>query len=169
MAIRNRVVFLLFGLLLLPSCGGDPEPAPTPSPEASPAASPGDLPTEPAGGDLADGRHFGFIRSVDVQSNSISFDPALFLTGDEAQQAARERGDATADDVFDYFVVNDDPAATTLQVGGDPRIQILTGGGSDLGDATLQGLSDHLPRPDNGFWIEIEDGEVVEMEEQYVP
>lgn len=166
MALRNRIIFLLFGLLLLPSCGGDPGPDPTPSPAASPTDSPGDLPTEPAGDDLADGRHFGFIRSVDVQNDSISFDGALFLIGEEAQQAAQERGESMGDDVFDYFIVNDNPATGTLQVAGDPRIQILTGGGPDLGSSTLQGLSDHLPRDDNGFWIVIEDGEVIEVEEQ---
>lgn len=172
MALKNCVISMLFGLLLT-ACGGGPEPDPTPapaaSPTASPDASPGGLPTEPTGEDLADGRHFGFIRSVDLQNNSISFDGAVFLTGNDAQQAARERGDAMADDVFDFFIVNDDPATTTLQVAGDARIQVLTGGGADLGSSTLQGLSDRLPRPDNGFWVEIENGEVIEVEEQYVP
>lgn len=173
MTLKNRVIFLLFGLLLFTGCGGGPEPDPTPSPADSPTtspdASPGGLPAEPEGEDLADGRHFGFIRNVDVQGSSISFDVAVFLTGDEAQQAAQERGEALGDDVFDYFIVNDDPATRTLQVAGDARIQILTGGGADLGSSTLQGLSDHLPRPENGFWIGIENGEIVEVEEQYVP
>lgn len=173
MGLRKRVFFMLFGLLLLTGCGGGSDPdtnnSPAASPTNSPDASPGSLPTEPTGEDLADGRHFGFIRSVEVQDNSISFDVAVFLTGNQAQQAAQERGEAMGDDVFDYFVVNDDPATRTLQVAEDVSVRILTGGGPDLGDSTLQGLSEHLPRPDNGFWVEVEGGEVTQVEEQYVP
>ena len=52
-------------------CGGNDEPSPLP-----------------------DGRHFGYIQTIDVMSPSatLTVDTAEFLTGDEANRAAAEDG-----------------------------------------------------------------------------
>ncbi|MDQ4149795.1 MAG: hypothetical protein M3164_07405 [Actinomycetota bacterium] len=175
MSARKSILSLVCALSFLAGCGAPEEErtaTPTPtgaSPTQSPGTSPGTAQNEPGQEQLDDGRHFGFIRSVNVGGRSIAFDVAVYLTGEAAQQAARERGEVTPDDVFEFFVVNDDPRVRDLGVAPNPRIRILSGGGPGLADSTLEGLSSHLPRPDNGFWVEIENGRVVAIEEQYVP
>ena len=74
----------------------------------------------------------------------------------------------TPDDILESFVVNDDPRVRELPLAPDARIRILTGGGPGLAETDLQGLGSHLPRPDNGSWVEIQGGNVVSIE-QYVP
>ena len=54
---------------------------------------------ETPGAPLSDGRHFGYIRSLDASSSpaTVSFDRAAFLTGEAATEAARADG-AIAED-----------------------------------------------------------------------
>jgi len=70
--------------------------------EGKPSASP-----SPA---LEDGRHFGYIRSAQLmtQPQFIVFDHAYLLSGDDANQAAAERGKETPVP-NDSFIVNDNP------------------------------------------------------------
>jgi len=75
---------------------------------------------------LEDGRHFGYIESVDIRTlpRTMVFDLAVFLTGDEANQAAAEHGDETPVP-NDYYIVNDNPRLRTLDVSSDIRILLL--------------------------------------------
>jgi hypothetical protein len=90
------------------------------------AAAP--VPSSPT---LEDGRHFGFIRSVDLNTSpkTISFDLAYRLDGEEANQAAAERGYPTPVD-NDYFVVNDNPKLRTVTLSPDAEILLATGTGA---------------------------------------
>ena len=56
-----------------------PSESPPPTPSGSPTASPVDA-------ELDDGRHFGFIKSVDTSANSVEFDLAEFYTGEDANE-----------------------------------------------------------------------------------
>src|SRR6266550_3177863 len=59
---------------------------------ASPGPSANATPTPEASPILADGRSFGFIKSIDLAGRTMVFDLAQFFTGDAAVQAAREDG-----------------------------------------------------------------------------
>jgi hypothetical protein len=144
-------------------------------------------PTGPSGSpapgtDLADGRHFGYVRSIDPLG-LIVFDLAYFLTGDEATRAAREHGDE-APPPNDYYIVNDNPRLRTLTLEPGVRISLLDwnrccdrtvdidvptwidvlgsrGDGLDVDGALLRG--------DSPVWITISGGVVAAVEEQYLP
>ena len=104
--MRNRmlIAILLAMVMSAAACaaeGGDvgtPSPTPSattgsPSPDPSSTESPSPTPSP----ELEDGRHFGYIESVDIRTlpGTMVFDLAYFLTGDEANQAAEEHGDET--------------------------------------------------------------------------
>jgi hypothetical protein len=104
---------LIFAFLAGPdgasSAGDVPRvPVTTTSPLSKPTTSAVAAAPAPSSPKLEDGRHFGFIRSVDLgtSTKTISFDLAYRLDGEEANQAAAERGYPTPVD-YDYFVVND--------------------------------------------------------------
>ena len=73
------------------------------------AAEPAPFP----GASLQDGRHFGYVRAVDVDAGTIEFDLAYFLSGKEANAAYHAAG-GTGPVPNDHFVVNDNPMLRTL-------------------------------------------------------
>jgi hypothetical protein len=137
-------------------------------------------PTEDAA--LEDGRHFGYVRAVDVESHTIVFDLAIWLSGDEADRAYQEAG-GEGKVPNDYFVVNENPRLREVPLAEDVRLLLLNwnrccdsffDGDLDLfaeaiseqtdvtdGDVIYRGIS--------SWWITVEDGTVVEIEEQYTP
>jgi len=147
-------------------------PTPTPEPTESPTESPV----------LEDGRHFGFIQSVDLSSQAptLVFDLAYFLTGEEANQAAAEHGDETPVP-NDYYIVNDNPRLRTLPLDPDVRIELVDWAnccdGVFLGDlqpfAESFELTSYPSGPYKGgfspYWLTVEHGIVVKIEEQYLP
>jgi hypothetical protein len=80
----------------------------------------------PSSPKLEDGRHFGFIRSVDLRTSpkTISFDLAYRLDGEAANQAAAERGYPTPVE-NDYFVVNDNQKLRTVPLSLDVEILLV--------------------------------------------
>jgi hypothetical protein len=105
----------------------------TPPPTATPATAPSSpkhsliastsaLP----GPELEDGRHFGYLESIDLETpvSTVVFDLAYLLTGEEANQAAAENGYPTPVD-NDYYIVNDNPRLRTLLVSPDIRIRLV--------------------------------------------
>lgn len=199
MVRRNpfAVVFLAFALLGAGcsktgggSAAGSPSASPTPVPTAeSPAPSPSESPSKsPASSptrspELEDGRHFGYIQSVDVTTipYTMVFDLAYFLTGDEAIAAAKEHGDL--EDGFlpnDYYIVNDNPRLRTLSFGPDVTIAIVNW--ESCCESTpgvlgpfVEAFRRHHAPPGNykgsfsQYWLTVEGGEVVSIEEQYLP
>jgi hypothetical protein len=132
---------------------------------------------------LEDGRHFGFIRSVDVAGRRVDFDLAYWLSGEEANQAYQEATGLTGPVPNDHFVVNDNPKLRALPLSPDLRLRLLdwnhcceaffdgdlalfaqaieTQGDVVDGDLRYSGQSQ--------WWITVEDGVVTEIEEQYSP
>jgi hypothetical protein len=143
------------------------------------AAEPAPFP----GASLKDGRHFGYVRSVDADARTIEFDLAYFLSGEEADRAYQEATGDTGPVPNDHFVVNDNPMLRTLALAPDVRLRLLdwshcceTFFDGDLApfaqaireqaDVTDGGL---IYRGQSSWWITIENGVVTEIEEQYSP
>ena len=150
------------------SVRGEPEGArPTPLPEAA----------------LENGRHFGYVRSVDPDPGTIEFDLAYFLSGKDADQAYQEATGDTGHVPNDHFVVNDNPILRTLPLAPDVRLRLLDwnhccetffdGDLSPFAQAIEQQTDvidgDMIYRGQSQWWITIESGVVTEIEEQYAP
>ncbi len=131
---------------------------------------------------LEDGRHFGYIRSAQLTAEPqvIVFDLAELLTGDEANQAAAERGKETPVP-NDYFIVNDNPRLRQLPVA--PGLRILLLDWTDCCDTVFradpqlfqESFDQKTYPPGNykgtfsGYWVTVRDGVVTKVEEQYFP
>lgn len=194
---RRRFAVVLLALALLGvgcsktgdgSAGGSPSASPTPVPTAeSPTPSPANSPIEPPAPssapspELEDGRHFGYIQSVDITTvpYTMVFDLAYFLTGQEAIDAAKEHGDEYPPP-NDYYVVNDNPKLRTLPFG--PEITITIVNWENCCDSIpgvlepfVEAFQKKKPPLGNyrgtfsGYWLTVKGGEVVAIEEQYLP
>jgi hypothetical protein len=128
MSKRTLLVIGLSMAMLASACAnaGSGSTSGTPSPPTPTATSPSPTGQPSPSPALEDGRHFGFIESVDIRTlpGTMVFDLALFLTGDEANQAAAEHGDETPVP-NDYYIVNDNPRLRSLVVSSDIRILLL--------------------------------------------
>jgi hypothetical protein len=137
----------------------------------------------PAPATLADGTYFGFLESIDVGSGVSGFDLACFYTGDEANEQAAARGDEVPVP-NDVYIVNDNPSTRDVPV--DPSVELLlidwnacceTSPGAEL-DAFASALGEQDFVEIDGFryagglspyWITIEEGRIVGIEEQFLP
>jgi hypothetical protein len=132
---------------------------------------------------LADGTYFGFLESIDVGSGVSGFDLACFYSGDEANEQAAARGDEVPVP-NDVYIVNDNPSTRDVPV--DPSVELLlidwnacceTSPGAQL-DAFASALGEQDFVKIDGFryagglspyWITIEEGRIVGIEEQFLP
>jgi hypothetical protein len=159
-----------------PTGSTGPQPTETGSPEPTESAGPSETPAP----ELEDGRHFGFIRSIDVAAQTMRFDLAYFLTGDEANQAAAEHGDEVPVP-NDYYIVNDNPRLRTLAIAPDAEVWVIDWTACcDLVPGEIQPFVDafatrHHPwdalyqGSQAPYWLTVEDGVVVKIEVQYLP
>ena len=159
-----------------------PSTGPTGPTSATGSSTPGCSGT-PAPATLADGTYFGFLESIDVGSGVSGFDLACFYTGDEANEQAAARGDEVPVP-NDVYIVNDNPSTRDVPV--DPSVELLlidwnacceTSPGAQL-DAFASALGDQDFVEIDGFryagglspyWITIEEGRIVGIEEQFLP
>lgn len=131
--------------------------------------------------ELQDGRQFGLIKSVDETSpGSIVFDPADQLTGEEANHAAAAHGDEVPV-ANDSYKVNDDLTVHTLALSPDVEIRLINWDdrcdtvpdpdGFEYCTVDPDGFKASYRGSDNqwGYWVTLEDGVVVKIEEQYHP
>jgi hypothetical protein len=145
--------------------------------------------TPPEERTLGDGRHFGFVRAVHPAEGTIEFDLAYFLTGEEADRAYQEATGETGPVPNDYYVDNENPRLRELTFTEDLRLRLLdwteccdTFFEGEIGpfaeaieDQTdvlvddVRGRDDVIYRGLSSWWITIENGIVVEIEEQYTP
>jgi hypothetical protein len=192
--------FLALTALLLGACtsnpatdassGGPPSPPPSTaiaSPTAPPPSPSSPSPTataSPSGSTLAaaleDGRHFGFIQSVDAGAPAMVFDLAEFLTGDAANQAAIEDGVIQPGQTIDndYYIRNRNPRLRDLVL--TPDVQIILVNWPNCCETTVNGvLSDFAASfttpddvyhgPQSPYWLTVDGGLVTKIEEQYLP
>lgn len=136
---------------------------------------------------LPDGRHYGYIESIDRSSApaTISIDTADFLTGEAANRAAVEDGFIQEGESVpnDYYVRNPDTAVAVVPVADDVRVTRVhcpagceegaPGRFDDLAESFLdpepKTLEDEYRGADSQYWVSVEDGEVVSIDEQYLP
>ena len=131
---------------------------------------------------LEDGRHFGYVRSVDVDAGTLEFDLAYFLSGEEANAAYQAAG-GTGPVPNDHFVVNDNPMLRTLPLAPNVRLRLLdwnhccdTFFDGDLAlfaqairEQAEVADGDLIYRGQSQWWITVENGVGTEIEEQYSP
>lgn len=195
MPVRRPAAALLLALAVLAAgCGEDETSSGGPTTSESPTTSATTEPTasqtetpEPSETEsptptaqLEDGRHFGSIRSIDVEAQTMRFDLAYFLTGEEANDAAAEHGDEVPVP-NDYYIVNDNPRLRTLDVDPDVEVWVIDWADCcDVVEGEVQPFVDafetrHHPWDamyqgrEAPYWITVEDGAVVKIEVQYLP
>lgn len=159
-----------------PTDSTGPQPTETGSPEPTQSTGPSETPAP----ELEDGKHFGFIRSIDVAAQTMRFDLAYFLTGDEANQAAAEHGDE-APVPNDYYIVNDNPRLRTLTIAPDAEVWVIDWTACcDLVHGEIQPFVDAFAMKHHAwdalyqgsqapYWLTVESGIVVKIEVQYLP
>lgn len=195
MPVRRSAAALLVALAVLGAgCGEDEttpggpttSESPTTSATTEPTATESETP-EPSETErptptaqLEDGRHFGSIRSIDVEAQTMRFDLAYFLTGEQANEAAAEHGDEVPVP-NDYYIVNDNPRLRTLDV--DPGVEVWVidwADCCDLVEGEIQPFVDAFETRrhpwdalyqgrEAPYWITVEDGAIVKIEVQYLP
>ena len=129
--------------------------------------------------------HFGYIRSVSTAgpTATLAFDEAEFLTGREAQKAAEEDGVVEPGEAVpnDYYIRNPDKTTKTIPISNDAEITARrcplcrNGRPGELAPflaAFMKGRQTYA-EPYRGkyalYWLTIENGSVVAIDEQYVP
>lgn len=134
--------------------------------------------------ELEDGRHFGYVRAVDVDAGTIVFDLAYWLSGEEADRAYQEATGETGHVPNDHYVVNDNPKLRTLALAPDAPVRLLDWNDccDTFFDADLNVWAEVIARKDfvdegghkyspnaAQVWITVQDGVVTLVEEQYSP
>jgi hypothetical protein len=124
----------------------------------------------PGSGDLPDGRWFGYVTVT--RADGLDLDLACWFSGEAAIEAAAEDGEESPPP-NDYYVRNDNLAARSLAA--DPSVEVVWY--PDLGDPTSEAtttFADWVAQDRGaggvpGIWVEIDDGSVVSIHEQWVP
>ena len=159
-----------------------PSPQPTGSTGTTGSANPG-CSGAPAPATLADGTYFGFVESIDVDSGTMGFDLACFYTGEEANEQAAQRGDEVPVP-NDVYIVNDNTTIRDVPV--DPSTELLMIDWNECCEtspgAELDAFASAIGEPDfveiggrryagslSPYWVTIENGQVVLIEEQFLP
>ncbi len=128
-------VSMLLAAIVLASCAEEPAPTTT-------------VPTTTQPGAAEPREQFGFVRSIDGET--LVFDPAEFLTGEEAVAAARQAGFIGPDEMLpnDFYISNPDPAderRLTVSAGaGFVLIGFDAGGAITDAPVSFQQLTDYF-------------------------
>ncbi len=160
---------------------------PTSSPTAPTSESESSTPSAPASPVIEDGKNFAFVKKVDTSSNpaTITYDLAYLLTGDAAEQAAKDHGDEVPPP-NDYYIVNDNPRLRTVELPTTARIELFDW--NNCCDDTFKASVDEFAQAINAgnhqttvgdghllngrlspYWLYARDGRIVRIEEQFLP
>ena len=140
-----------------------PDPLLTPADgHGSGCAPPGDV--------LPAGIWFGFARAV--SSGDLTFDLACFFTGDAAVAAATADGE----EAFDFYIRNQNPKLFTVPLDPAGTAYWLDATAADITplpivmtDWPVNGGYTPCPGEYCSVWLFVNDGEVTELVEQYLP
>ena len=177
--VRRRGAALLILLLAaaVAGCGGSEEPGRT---QGAPATTAAPAPTAvtPATGEpvvLADGRHPVYLKTVDPDRPTITFDLIQFFTGEAAAKAAAEDGEESPPP-NDYYIRNVNSRLRTLPVRSDAPITVnvlaaqSTGNSTKDVSVTLDKLANYFPNSGTApFWITVEQGQATKIAQQFLP
>jgi hypothetical protein len=137
----------------------------------------------PAPDTLPDGRYFGYVESLDTASRTMAFDLACFYSGEEANRQAAARGDEVPVP-NDVYIVNDNTKVRTLKVHPDADLVLIDWNAccEPSPGATMQAFASAVDAGDftevagfryagtlSPYWVTIGDGQVVEIDEQFLP
>jgi hypothetical protein len=179
----RRLLHLIAAMLILlmaaalGGCGGSEEPGGAggvTATTAAPASTAGrPAPSEPVV--LADGRHPVYLKTVDADQQTISFDLIQFFTGEAAAKAAAEDNEESPPP-NDYYIRNVNPKLRTLPVraGAPITVNVLaaqaTGSATKDVPVTLAKLATYFPNTGTPpFWITVEQGQVAKIAQQFLP
>jgi len=133
------------------------------------------------GSPVADGRYFGEVIVVGANQSPprLVIDLARWLTGDAAQQAETEYG-IPPEARYDNFIENESPAWHTIAIGSDVAVSIinmdspnpLRDVGTGLVGTERISLGRFakmmsLDRLHNPFWIDVTNGRITAIQEEY--
>ena len=140
-----------------------PTTVPTAEGPQGSGCSPGDAAT------LPEGEWFGYLTAA--SASGIEFDLACWFTGQAAIDAAAEDGEESPPP-NDYYVRNDNSQIRSLTV--SPEAEVLwypTGDPTGDAEVTFQQWFDEVEGRGFmfGVWLDVIDGEVAAMREQWVP
>jgi hypothetical protein len=161
----------------LAGCGGSQEPSAPQAPTATTAAlaTNAATPTTAEPVVLADGRHPVYLKTVDPDGRTITFDLIQFFTGEAATKAAAE-DNKESPPANDYYIRNVNPRLRTLPVAADAPITVnvlaaqTTGNSTKDLSVTLEKLAGYFPNSGTPpFWITVAQGQVTKMAQQYLP
>jgi hypothetical protein len=124
----------------------------------------------PGPGTLGDGEWFGYV--VATTESEVEFDLACWFTGEAASRAASEDGEESPPP-NDYYVRNENSTIRSQEVAdgsqvvwyrdpGDPGSETSTG---YAGWITERQVGESMP----GVWLRISEGQIVQIQEQWVP
>lgn len=125
----------------------------------------------PGEGELPDGEWYGQV--ISASEAEVEFDLACWFTGDAAVRAAAEDGEESPPP-NDYYVRNVNPTVRTVAVGEDVMVVWYPEIGDPNSETTI-GYAEWKDEFDQrgeftlGVWVEIVDGSIFAMREQWVP
>jgi hypothetical protein len=150
--------------------GAEGTPATTAAPPST-AATP--TTSEPVV--LADGRHPVYLKTVDPDRPTITFDLIQFFTGEAATKAAAEDGEESPPP-NDYYIRNVNSRLRTLPVRPDAPITVnvlaapSTGSSTKDVSVTIDELATYFPNSGTApFWITVAQGQVTKIAQQFLP
>ena len=142
--------YRLVTLLLCAACAADPVSTPLPSVSPAPTSS-------PSPGGLADGRHPGYLTSLDTAKLTLVVDVVELVTGETS----------------DLQVRNEDALRRSLPVAPDAGVTVNTlRDGSEDVEITIEELAAYVEdgRAQQAvFHLTLTGGVVTEIREQYLP
>jgi hypothetical protein len=173
----SAALLTLLAAAALGGCGGSEQPAGAGGATATTAAPAPTVsvptPSEPVV--LANGRHPVYLKTVEPDRQTITFDLIQFFTGDAATKAAAEDGEESPPP-NDYYIRNVNPRLRTLPVAADAPITVNVLAAQSTGSATkdvsvtLAKLASYFPNSGTPpFWITVEQGQVTTIAQQYLP
>ena len=173
----GAALLILFMTAAVDGCGGSEEPggaAGAPAAMAPPAPTAG-TPTTGEPAVLPDGRHPVYLKSVDPDQQTITFDLIQFYSGDAATKAAAE-DNKESPPPNDYYIRNVNSRLRTLPVrtGAPITVNVLaaqsTGSSTKDVSVTLDELASYFPNSGTApFWITVEQGQVTKIAQQFLP
>jgi len=182
----RRLAGIVLALTLAAACSGGGDDDDGGSASGSTAASLSTTSTEPllAEDELEDGRHFGFVTALDPGRLRLVFDRAELLRDGEAAEAAEEDGGVLTEG--GSYVRNPEGSMNALRISEDIEVRLLKplappDGAEACCELTEVDFEEWLAGFDTGderaffgtskshYWLTVEDGVVVAVDEQHVP
>jgi hypothetical protein len=173
----GATLLILLMVVAVGGCGGSGEPGGaegTPVTMAAPASTAA-TPTTSEPVVLADGRHPVYLKAVDPDRPTITFDLIQFFTGEAANKAAAEDGEESPPP-NDYYIRNVNSRLRTVPVRSDAPITVnvlaaqSTGSSTKDVSVTIDELAGYFPNSGTApFWITVEQGQVTKIAQQFLP